>query len=87
MPDNPILDESGNHIQPFNDTGPHTKVGIFWVVDDAIIGDAVYLHEAKPYTNALQHGGHHDFWLRLKPSTDNAGLCPTVERIRLWDAF
>ena len=51
-------------------TGPHIKVGIYWSVDDVIVGDAVYLHEAEEYGDALQYSGHYDFWQNLKPSTD-----------------
>lgn len=64
------LDEHGNHVKAFDGSGPHTKVGIYWYVDDTIVGDAVYLHEAEPYGDALQHGGHYDFWQNLKPATD-----------------
>ena len=63
------LDESGNQIMEFDGSGPHTKVGIFWSVDDSIVADAAYLHEAEPYGDALQHGGHYEFWQNLKPST------------------
>ena len=47
----------------------HTKVGIFWLVDDVIIGDAVSQEEAEPYGDALQHGGHYEFWEGLVPGT------------------
>ena len=65
-----ILDEFGNQIKPFDDSGPHIKVGIYWSVDDVIVGDAVYLHEAESYGDALQHGGHHDFLEKLHPTTE-----------------
>jgi hypothetical protein len=51
-------------------TGPHIKVGIYWSVDDVIVGDAVYLHEAEEYGDALQHGGHYEFWEKLRPGND-----------------
>jgi len=51
-------------------TGPHLKVGIFWSVDDVIIGDAIYLHEAEEYGDALQHSGHYDFWEKLKAGNE-----------------
>ncbi len=46
------------------------KVGMFWCVGETVIGEAVPLSEAEPYGDALQHGGHYDFWLRLKPRTE-----------------
>jgi len=66
-----ILDDLGNNMKPFDGTGPHVKVGIYWSINDVIVGDAVYLHEAEPYGDALQHGGHYDFWQDLKPATDS----------------
>lgn len=70
MSHNLILDESGNQIMEFDGSGPHTKVGIFWSVVGSIVADAVYLYEAEPYGDALQHGGHYEFWQKLKPFTD-----------------
>lgn len=49
---------------------PDTKVGMFWCIGEAVIGEAVPLSEAEPYGDALQHGGHYDFWLHLKPQTE-----------------
>jgi len=51
-------------------TGPHIKVGIYWSVNDVIVGNAVYLHEADEYGDAIQYGGHYEFWEKLKPSND-----------------
>lgn len=65
-----MLDELGNLTKPFDGVGTHTKVGIYWNVDNVIVGDAVYLHEAEPYGDALQHGGHFEFWEKLKPTTE-----------------
>ena len=45
---------------------PHINVGIFWLVDGAIVGDAVTLENAEPYAEALQYGGHFEFWENLK---------------------
>ena len=45
------------------------KVGIFWYVDGMVLGESVTLDDAEPYGEALQHGGHHDFWQQLKAST------------------
>lgn len=49
--------------------GMTPKVGMFWCVGETVIGEAVPLSEAEPYGDALQHGGHYDFWLHLKPRT------------------
>lgn len=46
-----------------------TKVGMFWCVGETVIGEAVPLSRAEPYGDALQHGGHYDFWRELKPQT------------------
>ena len=48
---------------------PHTKVGIFWYVDGVVIGDTAPQEEAEPYGDALQYGGHYDFWEGLVPGT------------------
>lgn len=48
---------------------PHTKVGIFWCVDSIIMGDAVPQENAEPYGDAIQYGGHFDFWELLLPTT------------------
>jgi hypothetical protein len=46
-----------------------TKVGMYWCVEGAVIGEAVSLSKAEPYGDALQHGGHYEFWRGLKPQT------------------
>ena len=46
------------------------KVGMFWCVGGKVVGEAVSLAEAEPYGDALQHGGHYDFWINLKPLTE-----------------
>lgn len=47
-----------------------TKVGIFWAVDGVIVGEAVTLADAEEYGDALQHGGHYEFWENLKAATE-----------------
>ncbi len=49
---------------------PNIKVGIFWSIDDVIVGDGLYLQEAEEYGDALQYGEHYDFWEKLKPVND-----------------
>ena len=68
---NKIVDEISNHVKAFDGPGPNVKVGIYWSVDDVIIGDAVYLQEAEPYGDALQHGGHYEFWEKLQAGNDS----------------
>jgi len=46
------------------------KVGIFWLVNNTIVGDVVELDEALPYGDALQYGGHYEFWEKLKAGND-----------------
>ena len=46
------------------------KVGMFWCIEGTVVGEAVLLSEAEPYGDALQHGGHYDFWDELKPKTE-----------------
>lgn len=46
------------------------KVGIYWSVDGVIIGEAVCLPDAEEYGDALQHGGHYEFWEKLKAGTE-----------------
>lgn len=45
------------------------KVGIFFFIDNEILTDAVPVSEAEPYGDALQHGGHYEFWESLVPKT------------------
>lgn len=44
---------------------PHTKVGIFWCVYKTIIGEAVQQENGEPYGDAIQYGGHYEFWKSL----------------------
>jgi hypothetical protein len=51
-------------------TQPLQKVGIFWCVAGNIVGDAVAIDNAEPYGEALQHGGHYEFWETLKAGNE-----------------
>jgi hypothetical protein len=44
-------------------------VGIFFRVGEAWIVDAVAVRDGDPYGDAVQHGGHHDYWEALLPRT------------------
>ncbi|MHB8763297.1 MAG: hypothetical protein ACYDA8_02970 [Deferrisomatales bacterium] len=57
-------DDAGSKAGPRH---PDGKVGIYWYVEGVVVGDAVPFLEAEPYGEALQHGGHYEFWLGLKP--------------------
>ena len=47
-----------------------SKVGIFFVIDDQILMDAVPVDQGEPYGDTLGHGGHYEFWELLVPKTD-----------------
>lgn len=53
-----------------NNLTAETKVGMFWSIEGKVVGEAVLLSEAEPYGDALQYGGHYDFWDELKPKTE-----------------
>jgi len=44
------------------------NVGIFFKVANEFIVDSVALEAAEPYGDALQHGGHYDFYESLRPT-------------------
>jgi hypothetical protein len=43
------------------------KVGIFFIVDDQLLVDAVPLEQGDPYGDTIGHGSHYDFWDTLTP--------------------
>lgn len=43
------------------------KVGIFFFVAGKIIMDAVPVEQGESYGDAIQHGGHYEFWGKLVP--------------------
>jgi hypothetical protein len=61
----------------------HPKVGIFFFVEGTILIDAVLVEEGESYGDAIQHGGHHEFWERLTPRT----LPETRFKSRAYDAY
>lgn len=42
------------------------KVGIFFKVERDLLIDAVNVEAGEAYGEAIQHGGHFDFWERLR---------------------
>lgn len=66
-----ILFGEGNVGMTNKQSKPHTKVGIFWCIDSIIMGDAVPQEKAEPYGDAIQHGGHYEFWETLVPASES----------------
>ena len=59
------------------------KVGIFFFVDSKIIMDTVPVDKGEPYGDAVQHGGHYDFWKSLVPKT----MAEKKFKARAYDAY
>jgi len=59
------------------------KVGIFFFIDGEILLDAVPVENGEPYGNAIQHGGHYEFWETLVPKT----LTERKFKARAYDAY
>ncbi len=45
------------------------RVGIFFLVDGSWLIDAVPVPEGERYGDAVEHGGHYDYWAALNPRT------------------
>jgi hypothetical protein len=45
------------------------NVGIFFVVDNQLLMDAVPVENGEPYGDSMGHGGHYDFWETMSPRT------------------
>ena len=59
------------------------RVGIFFFVGKEILMDAVPAAEGEPYGDAIQHGGHYEFWESLAPKT----LAERKFKARPYDAY
>jgi hypothetical protein len=46
------------------------KVGVFWCIDDIIVGDSVEIDKADRNGDQLQYGSHPEYWERLVPKTE-----------------
>lgn len=64
-------------------TKPSPKVGIFYFIDDQIIMSAVPAKKGEPYGEAVQHGGHYEFWKSLIPRN----LIERRFKARAYDAY
>jgi hypothetical protein len=53
-------------VDPSERTG-EPKVGIYFVVANELLIDAVPLEKGELYGSAIQHGEHYEFWKRLVP--------------------
>lgn len=58
-------------------------IGIFFIVNGELIVDAVQLEHGEEYGNAIQHGGHYEFWENLEPKTKSE----RIFKRRAYDAF
>jgi hypothetical protein len=56
------------HSEPAN-VGA-AKVGIFFLVDDQLLLDAVPLEHGDPYGDTIGHGSHYEFWDAFIPRTE-----------------
>jgi len=54
-------------LQSQIDTAP--QVGIYWVIKGVVVADTIDVEKGEPYANALQYGGHYEWWESLKPRT------------------
>lgn len=59
------------------------KVGIFFFIGDKVLIDAVPVEQAEPYGDAVQYGGHYEFWERLVPK----GIAERSFKSRAYDAY
>ncbi|MCU0502412.1 MAG: hypothetical protein MUC51_11725 [Anaerolineae bacterium] len=46
------------------------SVGIFFVVNDRLLFDAVPLEQGDPYGDTIGHGSHYEFWETFVPQTE-----------------
>ena len=60
-----------------------SRVGIFFFVDEEILMDTVPAAKGEPYGDAIQHGGHYEFWESLVPKT----LAERKFKARTYDAY
>ena len=46
------------------------SVGIFFVMNDRLLFDAVQLEQGDPYGDTIGHGSHYEFWETVVPQTE-----------------
>lgn len=59
------------------------KVGIFFKMDVDILIDSVNVDAGEPYGEAIQFGGHYEFWEKLRP----ANLCERRFKAHAYDYY
>jgi hypothetical protein len=59
------------------------KVGIFFVVDNQLLMDAVPVENGEPYGDTMGHGSHYEFWETMKPSN----VIEKKFKARAYDAY
>lgn len=45
------------------------RIGIFFVVDGALISDTLSVEQCQQYGDHAEHGAHYDYWSKLEPTT------------------
>ena len=43
------------------------KIGIYFKVENDILVETVSVEAGEPYGEAIQYGGHYEFWEKLRP--------------------
>lgn len=59
------------------------KVGIFFKVENEFLVDTVSVESGEPYGEAIQHGGHYEFWGKLRPGN----LCERQFKAHAYDYY
>lgn len=59
------------------------KVGIFFVVNNIVLFDAIAVQHGERCGNFIEHGGHYDFWDKLIPSN----VIEQAFKDRAYDAY
>ncbi len=80
-------DENGDIVRAPVAVIRNPKVGIFWIIEtehaEDIIYDVVLVSQGEKYGDAIQHGGHYEFWENLKPKSPTEVLFKS----RSYDAY
>ena len=59
------------------------KVGIFFVVDNQLLMDAVPVENGEPYGDTMGYGSHYEFWETMTPSN----VIEKKFKARAYDAY
>ncbi len=73
-------EKHGNQISDSCKIG-NQKVGIFWLIKNKraneLVIDATTIAEGEKYGNAIQYGGHYEYWEKMTPKTQAESLFKT----------